>query len=184
MTGAAVRARFDWLVELFGAASLGLGAAIAALKAAPTMGWPGPQAMVAAAGAGLVLGMAAMRWVKPPARSHALREFTVVALEPEEPLLLDRRYEEPLLLTEIWRDEPPVLLLEDLLTEPAPDARVVRLFDPAAMPTAGQIKQRIDRYLVDAPARHSPPMPSPPYQAADASAALFAALDELKRSLR
>jgi hypothetical protein len=75
-------------------------------------------------------------------------------------------------------EEPSVpLLLDDVLAELRPDSRVVQLFDPERMPTAGQLKSRIDRHLGrvarDAPARHAP----------DASQALYDALADLRRSL-
>jgi hypothetical protein len=70
-------------------------------------------------------------------------------------------------------EEEP-LELYDILPEIGPDSRVVRLFDRAAMPTAGQLKARIDRHLDEesaAPTRR------------DESQALFEALAELRRSL-
>ena len=69
-------------------------------------------------------------------------------------------------------DEP--LVLDDILAELGPDSRVVRLFDPAAMPTPGQLKARIDQHLETAPPAASP----------DASQALYDALAELRRSMR
>jgi len=39
------------------------------------------------------------------------------------------------------------LELDDILAEIGPDSRIVRLFDPAAMPSPGQLKSRIDRHL-------------------------------------
>ena len=66
------------------------------------------------------------------------------------------------------------LILDDVLAELAPDSRVVRLFDPAAMPTAGELHSRIDRHLQ---AQQSRPTP-------DAAQALNDALTDLRRSLR
>lgn len=86
-----------------------------------------------------------------------------------------------LLLTDADRLEPAhaaaeePLELDDVLHELGPGARVVRLFDPAAMPTPGQLKARIDRHLDD---RASPTASS------DASQALVDALTELRQSLR
>ncbi|HET7604495.1 MAG TPA: hypothetical protein VFK28_00310 [Sphingomicrobium sp.] len=68
-------------------------------------------------------------------------------------------------------EEP--LLLDDILTEIDPDSRVVRLFDPAAMPTAGELQSRIDRHLEGSAERN-----------ADAAQALHDALAELRRSIR
>jgi hypothetical protein len=67
------------------------------------------------------------------------------------------------------------LLLDDILAELRPDARVVRLFDVNAMPTPGQLQASIDRHLSSADSRSAPP---------DASDALHDALAELRRSLR
>jgi hypothetical protein len=65
-------------------------------------------------------------------------------------------------------EEP--LPLDDILAELGSDSRVVRLFDPAAMPSPAELSARIDRHLDPAPA--------------DASEALHEALAELRRSLR
>jgi hypothetical protein len=96
-----------------------------------------------------------------------------------------------LLLTEVDRCEPDELLLtaadllrpaseeplvlDDILAELGPDARVVRLFDRQAMPTPGQLKSRIDSHLEQG---------SAPAVPADASKALSEALAQLRRSLR
>ena len=71
--------------------------------------------------------------------------------------------------------QPDPLVLDDILAELGPDSRVVRLFDPAAMPTPGQLKGRIDDHL-----RQGAPAPAYP----DAAQALSDALAELRRSLR
>jgi hypothetical protein len=70
-------------------------------------------------------------------------------------------------------DEP--LVLDDILAEIGPDARVVRLFDRRAMPTPGQLRSRIDSHLGQG---------SSDATKSDASQALSDALAELKRSLR
>jgi hypothetical protein len=67
------------------------------------------------------------------------------------------------------------LVLDDILAELGPEARVVRLFDRKAMPTPGQLKSRIDSHLGQVP---------PSAGASDASQALSDALAELRRSLR
>lgn len=100
------------------------------------------------------------------------------APEPEELLLTETLEPAELLLTDpvekgAIADEP--LVLDDILAELEPDSRVVRLFDPAAMPTPGQLNDRIERHLV----RDAPPGSFP-----DASQALHDALAELRRSLR
>jgi hypothetical protein len=68
-----------------------------------------------------------------------------------------------------------VLLLDDVVASIGPDSRVVRLFDPTAMPTPGQLKARIDRHLDRAPLDSATP---------DDSQALFDALSELRLGLR
>jgi hypothetical protein len=89
------------------------------------------------------------------------------------------RFDDELVLTEADRFEAVAsvepLVLDDILAELGPDARVVRLFDRKAMPTPGQLKARIDDHL-------SPDRPSA--GASDASQALSDALAQLRRSLR
>jgi len=63
------------------------------------------------------------------------------------------------------------LVLDDILAALNPDSRVVRLFEPGAEPTPGQLQTRIDSHL-DHRARSG-----------DASRALHQALAELRRSL-
>jgi hypothetical protein len=107
--------------------------------------------------------------VQPEARRLPVPVFDVREMEPIEPdeLLLTERY------APVAAEEP--LVLDDVLAELEPDSRVVRLFDPAAMPTAGELERRIQRHLV----RGAPP--APPH---DASQALHDALAELRKSLR
>lgn len=178
------RAKFDWLAELGGAAALAFAGGYAALKAAPSLALPGAEAMTAGGLAFFGLGMVAMRAVPSTRPILALPDF---ALEPvmldillldevaEEPLLLDQLYQgEPLLLDTLYEEE--ALLLQDALADPADNSRVIQLFSGQPLPTAGETKDRIDRHLT---AKSAWPPPQP-----DASAALFAALDELRRSLR
>jgi hypothetical protein len=169
------RARFDWLVEIGGASALGLGGAYAALKLAPSFAVP-PQAATLVAGfTFFVVGVLVMRTAPGPRAEHVLADFAVVPVENDE-LLLDTRIEpDELLLDTPVEDD--VLLLEDALPEPDPASRVVHLFAAQPMPTPGQLKERIDRHLAGAPLGTPPALPN-------ASAALYAALDELRRSLR
>jgi hypothetical protein len=67
------------------------------------------------------------------------------------------------------------LELDDILAEIGQDSRVVRLFDPAAMPTPGELKSRIDHHL-DAQSTES--------QSAEAAQALHEALAQLRRNVR
>jgi hypothetical protein len=87
----------------------------------------------------------------------------------DELLLTDSHRVHPL-----ERVAPDELVLEDILAELGPESRVVRLFDPAAMPTPGQLNARIERHLGEESASTAPP---------DASQALYDALAELRRSL-
>jgi hypothetical protein len=114
---------------------------------------------------------------KLPIPVFDLREMDASA--PDELLLTERFEAQELLLTERLQAEPAAgaepLVLDDILEELGPDSRVVRLFDPAAMPTPGQLNDRIERHLVRDP---------PPATCNDASQALHEALAELRRSLR
>lgn len=183
------RARFDWLAELGGASALGLAAGYAALKLAPSFALPAPMAITASGLASAGLGLLVMKSVRSAPRSHALPQFSIGPLDPDELLLTDR-FEEPLLLQDRFDDEPllldevydaDVLLLEDPLPAADPASRVVRLFAAQPMPTPGELKDRIDRHLAGAP---RPPLSQMPPRQPDASEALYAALSELKRSLR
>jgi len=125
-----------------------------------------------AAAMGMVAFLAAVRLlraVQPQARRLPVPIFDVREMEPIEPdeLLLTQPYAPPAF-------EQP-LVLDDVLAELNPDSRVVRLFDPATMPTAGELDRRIQRHME----RGGPPAPPP-----DASQALHDALAELRKSLR
>lgn len=172
------RGRFDWLVELGGASALGLAAGYAAFKAAPSFALPGMTATTACGFAFFGLGLAAMRAVRPASPKLVLDEFAVEPIAAGE-LLLDEIFEEPLLLDDVYEDG--ALLLDDPLIEPEPAARVVQLFAAPATPTPGQLKEQIDRHLAGAPRRAPSDLSAPQ---SDATQALYAALDDLKRSLR
>ena len=113
-------------------------------------------------------------------------EFRILEPQPADELLLtdaDRfqplEFHGPgeLLLTNadrLYPLEPDELVLEDILAELGPESRVVRLFDPAAMPTPGHLNARIEHHLRKESASSAPP---------DASQALYDALAELRRSL-
>ena len=104
-----------------------------------------------------------------PSKPDELLLTELAALRPAELLLTDA-----LLLHPPKHDTPEELVLDDILAELGPDSRVVRLFDPAAMATPGQLNSRIERHLGDG----NTPAASP-----DASQALYDALAELRRSL-
>lgn len=170
------------------------------------------QLGICAAGAGALaylpcsrlLALAGNRAVPFALPDFAIAEPDFVALP--EPLLLTDRVAAPvelllteglgsageLVLTDAQRVDPAVssedeapLVLDDILAEIGPEARVVRLFDRRAMPapklTPGQLQSRIADHLADG-APLSAPFNTP--AAPDASQALSAALAELRRSLR
>ena len=130
---------------------------------------PGAEAAAIAALAYL-LCVRSLNAVQPRPRRLPVAVFDVREIEetglPE--LLLTDRHEEP-----ASAEEP--LLLDDILSELAPDSRVVRLFDPATMPTPGQLNASIERHLGKDGSEAAP---------RDASQALRDALAELRRSLR
>jgi len=121
--------------------------------------------------------------------------FDLVPVEPVETFLAEEALAEllltpdmavlktELLLTRSQMPNPPAsrdgaeLVLDDVLAELRPDSRVVQLFDPARMPTAGELKSRIDRHLRQGRGA-APQEPQP-----DASQALYDALADLRRSL-
>jgi hypothetical protein len=107
--------------------------------------------------------------VVPETHSHAVPIFDVreIDQEPDELLLTDRH--EP-----VQSIAPEPLILDDILEKLGPESRVVRLFDPAAMPTPGQLEGRIRRHLSGS---------APGAGVEDASEALHEALAELRRSL-
>lgn len=74
-------------------------------------------------------------------------------------------------------EEPDLLLLDDVLARLQPDSRVVQLFDPEKLPTAGELQSRIERHISNA-TRVAPVEGRP-----DASQALYDALADLRRSL-
>ena len=116
------------------------------------------------------VGASALRAIKPETRKARVPIFDVRDVEPMEP--------PELLLTEVYcapSGSEDALLLDDILAKLGSESRVVRLFDPAAMPTPGQLNARIERHLE----RDAAPISSE-----DATKALHDALAELRRSIR
>jgi len=167
-------ARIEKTVDLAAAGLLALACGYAGSIWFPAAAAPPVAAAETAAAALLafVLAYRALGAVQPEAPRLPVPIFDVREVEPIEDteLLLTERLEQPPSLA-----HEDALLLDDILAELGPDSRVVRLFDPAAMPTAGELKSRIDRHLdrEEVEARTS-----------DAAQALHDALAELRRSIR
>ena len=172
------RGQLDWLVELMGAAVPAVAAGYAAAKLAPASGWPIATAMLLGVGGVFLAAFAALRIVPAEPRHLALPDF-----EPDAIFDDDLTFDDELLLDQPWIENKvetaiavvAELLLDDPLSAPTPDSRVVQLFAGTRMPTAGQLKHRVDRHLADG---------APPAPAIDAADALGEALSELRRSLR
>lgn len=160
--------RIETAVQRVAAASFGGAVAFATYGLLrPVADEPGRGAFTAAAAfAAYVLCARLLDRVDAATGRFPVRAFDVGAIE-------QAAAESPAADSEPPADEP--LVLDDILAEISPDARVVRLFDPAAMPTPGQLRARIDRHLQDC---------DPTAGLVDASQALYDALAELRRSLR
>jgi hypothetical protein len=164
----------DWTAAL----SLGLAGGVVAFAVVPAAARLG--SIAGAAIACTLLGLAIMRRI--PAEQVALPTFDPVPFDDHEDmgeLLLDTPYLSSL------DDE---LILDDPIAPAAGGSRVVRLFAPETIAAPGELADRIDSWLEGARGRQRPvvaasggglgPTSSP------ASAALHAALDDLRRSLR
>jgi hypothetical protein len=133
---------------------------------------------VAGATIGFVASFALLRRVAAAEPAFTMPQFALQHAdvdEADELLLTDEYHADELLLSDAdrLREGNAELVLDDVLAELDNHSRVVRLFDRAAMPTPGELSDRIDRHLEREPAA-----------APDASQALHDALAELRRSLR
>jgi len=117
-----------------------------------------------------------IRAVAPERQIFVQPAFALAELAPAE--IADEPSE--LLLTEADRvpteQAGDVLVLDDVLDAIGSDSRVVRLFDPSAMPTPGQLRSRIDRHIEKGA--------STSRGAPDASHELHEALAKLRANLR
>ena len=168
--------RIERCVDAAASALFAAAAAYAAYESfAAHARWPVLGAETAAVAlVAFVICFRALNAIPPERRRLPVPVFDVREIEPIEPiepaeLMLSERYEP----ADARAEEP--LVLDDVLAALEPDSRVVRLFDPAAMPTPGQLNQRIEHHSE----RGAPPAPPQ-----DASQALHDALAELRRSLR
>lgn len=154
--------RLEAMIDGTAAMLFAAAAAYAVLRAA---GEPSP-ALAGAAFAFLGAFMA-LRVIRAADPTFAIADFEV---QPAPLSVLDE-----LVLSDSDRlgaNSSDELVLDDALADPEPDSRVVRLFDPAAMPADSQ---GFDRQFGGAIA-----VPAPP----DASQALLEALTKLRHSLR
>lgn len=162
-------ARVEKLADCAASAVLALACGFAASQwlAGAVARLPASAALAAAA---YFLSVRLLGSIQPQPRRLPVAIFDVRELEPIEPaeLLLTERLDQP------SRGTDP-LLLDDILAELGPDSRVVRLFDPASMPTAGDLRLRIEKHL-DGEAAAA--------RSSDAAQALHEALAELRRSIR
>ncbi len=165
----------DRLADVLGAVAVAAGWGGSALLLAPRFDWPAAPLGLGAAGAGLGIGWLLMRAVPAAPFVLPLAPFEAAVFEATAP------------------DEP--MVLDDPLPQAEHDSRVVQLFAPGEGPTAGEIKARIDRHLAETqrtgaalpelaaaePASHVAAQTSfPP----DATEALYAALEDIRRSLQ
>lgn len=158
--------RAEAIVDLGAGASLGAAVAWLCLQLAFD-----PLDAAAAGSAALGAAFAALRQVRPEPISFRLAEFEPSDLQLAELLLIESDRAPAAAID--GRPETLELVLDDALPPAGPESRVVCLFDVSAMPTPGELKARIDQQL--AGRQSAPP---------DASQALFAALAELRSSLR
>jgi hypothetical protein len=174
------RERIEKAVDFGAAAILAAAVGFSLLKLLPgSVLQPYLYVLVASSGlAAFLLSFRLLRRLGTRMPDFEVRTFQLRPLSFEQPeeLLLTEQVE--LVLTDADRVRPirsseEELVLNDILAKLGPQSRVVRLFDPAAMPTPAQLNDRIERHL-----RASTPAP------ADASEALYEALNELRRSLR
>ncbi len=138
-----------WPFDLGGASALAGAAGFAAFNLGP----PNYQPLGAAVAASLAF-LAAYTVLRRIDREPANLPLTAFASPDIEP--------EP---------ESDALLLDDVLTSMGPDSRVVRMFGPDRMPTAGQLQARIGRHVGGA-------------RDDDAADALHQALAEIRKALR
>ena len=121
----------------------------------------------------MLLTLAALRRVKPEPRRFRLPTF-------ELPVAADHVEEDALELTEVAPEEEEVLVLEDRLSPPQEDSRVVQLFAARPLPTPGELRQRIEEHLGAGATQQSAAVLD---LEVDAAAALRQALGDLRRSL-
>ena len=114
-----------WLFDLGGASALAGAAGFAFLKLGSSDHLPFGAAV--AATLAFLASYAVLKRIGGEPAALPLNSFTAPEIEPEP--------------------EPDALLLDDVLASIGPESRVVRMFAPDQMPTAGQLRARIDRHV-------------------------------------
>lgn len=159
-----------WAKQIEAIADCGAAALLgAAASYGVTRAGTGPAAAAAAAAVCAIGAYLMLRSVVVREPAFALASFGLVDANFEQ--------SDELLLTDADRVETRggELILDDILAKLREGSRVVRLFDPAAMPSPVESTDRIGRQVNGHQSSSEPP---------DASEALHAALSELRRSLR
>lgn len=158
------------ILERIAAASLGFAVAFAAWTFSESFGRSLQTSFAASAAVGAFAG-ALLFLDRFDGRRHAV---AAAAIQPQlAPGALLVRLQD-VLAEASAADAINELFLDDPLPAAQPDSRVVQLFQPSAMPTAGELQARIERHL---------DIREPPQAPADHSSELFEALATLKRSL-
>ena len=171
--------RIFWAVALEGVPAVLFGTAAGFCASKLTGVAPLSVTPLAAGAAAFALAWSALRLFRGDEQQFPMPIFNPADYEPEAAdtqLLLAApvAVEAELVLDEpMVAEEEEELLLEVRAWPQFDDPRVVRLFDPARMPTAGELQERIDRHL------HSPDRVVP-----DAAQELHEAIAALRQSLR
>lgn len=138
-----------WLFDLGAASALAGAAGFAFFKLGPPDYLPSTAAV--AASLAFFAAYALLNCIGKAPAALPLTPFTTPEIAPEP--------------------EPEALLLDDVLASMGPDSRVVRMFAPDQVPTAGQLQARIDRHLGGG-------------RGDDAAEALHQALADIRKALR
>ena len=146
------------IIELCGASALAAAAGFATWTLAPLALSSSSAAAAAAASVTFILAYTVLKRCGGHAPTIGLGAFELRTIEPQP--------------------EPEALLLDDILASLGPDSRVVRMFAPDAIPTAGQLQARIDRHIA------SDGRDARGDRDDEAREALHAALADIRRSLR
>lgn len=126
-----------------------------------------PASLTTVAGAVFATGVALIKKAGSGI-DGAIREFEPATFEPDELLL---------------EEKDALLELTDPLVEVDPDSRVIRLF-ARQEPTPGELVDRITDFLGEGRRPTPAELPTPSASPVDASAALHAALANIRASLR